>query len=308
MRVIITGGSGLIGRALTENLASAGQEVIILSRSPAAVTGLPAGARAVGWDARTADGWGPLADGADAIVNLAGANIAGEGFFPSRWTDERRRIIRESRINAGRAVIEAVERAGTKPRVVVQSSAVGYYGPRADEVLTEEAAAGNDWLARVAAEEWEPSTAAVEGMGVRRVVVRTGVILSIEEGALPRLLLPFRLFVGGPMGSGKQWYSWIHLRDEAGALRFLIEDNQASGPFNLTAPEPVTNGDLARLIGRIMGRPAFFRVPAFALKLAFGEVAGAVLEGQRVVPQRLLARGFEFQFPTADAALTDLLK
>jgi uncharacterized protein (TIGR01777 family) len=308
MRVIITGGSGLIGRALTENLTSDGHEVIVLSRSPAAVTGLPSGARAVGWDARSADGWGRLADGADAIVNLAGANLAGEGFFPGRWTDERRRNIRQSRINAGRAVVEAVEQAGTKPGVVVQSSAVGYYGPHGDEILTEEAAAGEDWLARVAAGDWEPSTAAVEGMGVRRAIARTGMVLDAGEGALVRLLLPFRLFAGGPMGSGEQWYSWIHLRDEARALRFLIEDDEAHGPFNLAAPEPVTNGDMARLIGRIMGRPAFFRVPAFALKLAFGQVAGVVLEGQRVVPQCLLARGFDFQFPTAEAALVDLLK
>jgi uncharacterized protein (TIGR01777 family) len=263
--------------------------------------------RAERWDARTAEGWGHLADGAGAIVNLAGASMAGEGFFPTRWTDERQRIIRESRINAGRAVVEAVAQAEHKPRVVIQSSGVGYYGFHGDEIFTEEAGPGDDWGARLASEDWEPSTVPVEEMGVRRVVVRSGIVLSTEGGALPRLLLPFRLFAGGPMGSGDQWYSWIHLQDEARALRFLIETEEASGAYNLTAPAPTTNGDLAKLIGRIMGRPAFVPVPGFAMRTMFGEVADVVLKGQRAVPQRLLDLGFEFQFATAEAALKDLL-
>jgi uncharacterized protein (TIGR01777 family) len=307
MRVLITGGTGLIGRALSANLASDGHEVIVLSRSPERATDLPDGVRAEGWDARTAEGWGHLADGAGAIVNLAGASMAGDGFFPTRWTDERRRIISESRLNASSAVVEAVAQAEEKPRVVVQSSAVGYYGFHGDEVLTEEAGPGHDWGGRLTAEEWEPSTVPVEGLGVRRVVVRTGLVLSTEGGALPRLLLPFRLFVGGPMGSGDQWYSWIHLQDQVRALRFLIETEEASGAYNLTAPNPETNGELAKLIGRAMGRPSFVPVPGFALRLAFGEVADVVLKGQRAVPQRLLDLGFEFQFPAAKAALKDLL-
>jgi uncharacterized protein (TIGR01777 family) len=308
MRVVITGGTGLIGRALSANLASDGHEVIVLSRSPERATHLPDGVRAERWDARTAEGWAHLADGANAIVNLAGASLAGEGFFPTRWTDERRRVIRDSRINSSRAVVEAVAQAEQKPRVVVQSSAVGYYGFHGDEVLTEEAEPGEDWAARFTAEEWEPSTAPVEEMGVRRVVARTGVVLSTEGGALPRLLLPFRLFAGGPMGSGNQWYSWIHAQDEARALRFLIESEEASGAFNLTAPNSITNGELARLIGKLMGRPAFIPVPGFAMRLAFGEVADVVLKGQRAVPKRLLDLGFEFRFPTAEAALKDLLR
>jgi uncharacterized protein (TIGR01777 family) len=307
MRVVITGGTGLIGRALSANLAADDHEVIVLSRAPEQVTNLPKGVRAERWDARTAEGWGHLADGAGAIVNLAGASLAGEGFFPTRWTDERLRIISESRIDTGRAVVEAVEQAEQKPLVVVQSSAVGYYGFR-DEVVAEEAAPGDDWGARFTAETWEPSTASVEQMGVRRVVVRSGVVFSTEDGALPRLLLPFRLFAGGPMGSGKQWYSWIHIQDEARALRFLIETGEAKGAFNLTAPDSITNGQLAKLIGKIMGRPAFIPVPGFAMRTVFGEVADVVLKGQRVVPRRLLDLGFEFRFPTAEAALKDLLK
>jgi hypothetical protein len=261
----------------------------------------------VGWDARTAEGWGHLADGAHAIVNLTGASIAGEGFFPSRWTNQKRRVIRESRLNSSGAVVKAVAQAEQKPSVLVQASGVGYYGFHGDEVLTEEAGPGDDWAARFTAEEWEPSTAPVEEMGVRRVIARTGIVLSADEGALPRLLLPFRLFVGGPLGSGKQWYSWIHLRDEARALRFLIENEEASGAFTLTAPNPVTNGELAKRIGRVMGRPSFIPVPGFAMRLAFGEVAEVVLQGQRAVPQRLLELGFEFDFPEAEAALQDLL-
>ena len=307
MRVVITGGTGLIGRALSENLASDGHEVIVLSRSPERATHLPQGVLAERWDARTAEGWGHLAEGAGAIVNLAGASLAGEGFFPTRWTAERQRVIRESRINSSRAVVEAVARAEERPGVVVQSSAVGYYGFHGDEVLTEEDGPGNDWAARFTAQEWEPSTAAVEEMGVRRVVARTGVVLSTEGGALPRLLLPFRLFAGGPMGSGDQWYSWIHLQDQVRALRFLIESEEASGAYNLTAPDPMTNGDLAKLIGQIMGRPAFIPVPGFAMRTAFGEVAEVVLKGQRAVPQRLLDQGFAFQFASAEAALKDLL-
>jgi uncharacterized protein (TIGR01777 family) len=307
MRILITGGTGLIGRALSANLAADGNEVIVLSRSPERVTPFPDGVRAERWDARTAEGWGHLADGAAAIVNLAGASLAGEGFFPTRWTDERRRVIRDSRLDASHAVVEAVAQAEQKPRVVIQSSAVGYYGFHGDEVLTEEAEPGDDWAARFTAEEWEPSTLPVEEMGVRRVVVRTGVVLSTEGGALPRLLLPFRLFAGGPMGSGDQWYSWVHLQDQVRALRFLIETEEARGSYNLTAPEPATNGELAKLIGQLMGRPSFVPVPGFAMRLAFGEVAEVVLKGQRAVPQRLLDLGFECCFPAAEAALQDLL-
>ena len=307
MRVLITGGTGLIGRALSENLIADGHEVIVLTRSPGRALGLPDGVQAEGWDARTAQGWGHLVDGADAIVNLAGSSIAGQGFFPSRWTHEQRRLIRESRLNASRAVVEAVAQAEQKPRVLIQASGVGYYGHRGDEPLTEEAEPGEDWAAKFTAEEWEPSTAPVEEMGVRRVVIRTGVVLSTEDGALPRLLLPFRLFVGGPMGSGKQWVSWVHLEDTARAIRFLIENEKARGAINISAPNPVPNGKLAKSIGKAMGRPSWFPIPGFALRLAFGEVAEVVLEGQRAVPERLLDLGFEFQFPAAEAAMKDLL-
>jgi uncharacterized protein (TIGR01777 family) len=255
----------------------------------------------VRWDGATAEGWGALADGADAVVNLAGESLA-EG----RWTSERKRRIRESRLRAGQAVVQAVSVAARKPRVVVQASAVGYYGPRGDEEVDERAAPGQDFLARLCV-EWEASTAPVEAQGVRRVVVRSGLVLSREGGALPRILLPFRLFVGGPLGDGRQWWSWIHIADEVAAIRFLMEREEASGAYNLTAPNPLTNAAFGKALGRVLGRPSFVRTPALALRLAFGEMGSVLLEGQRVLPRRLLDAGFRFHFPDAEAALRDLL-
>jgi len=307
VRVIITGGTGLIGRALAAELAAAGYEVVVLSRNPQRAADLPAGVRAERWDGRTAQGWGPLADGAEAIVNLAGENLAGEGFLPGRWTAERKQKIVQSRVDAGAAVVQAVKAAFAKPRAVIQSSGIGAYGPLGDEVVDERAPFGAGFLADVT-RQWEASTAAVEPLGVRRVIVRSGVVLSAQGGALGRMILPFRLFAGGWFGSGRQWLPWIHIADEVAALRFLIEKRQASGIFNLTAPQPLTGRAFGQAIGRALGRPAYLPAPAFVLRLAFGEVATTVLDGQRAVPQRLLDLGFPFRFPDAGSALRDLLK
>jgi uncharacterized protein len=302
MRVVITGGTGLIGRALATDLAASGRDVIVLSRSPERATDLPAGVRAVRWDGRTAQGWGHLVGAAEAVVNLAGENLAA-----GRWTAARRARIRESRLHAGAAVVEAIRAADEKPRLLIQASAVGYYGPRGDEELAETAPPGNDFLARLCL-EWEASTAAVEGLGVRRASIRSGLVLSTHGGALPRLLLPFRFFVGGRLGTGRQWYPWIHLADEVAAIRFLIETEGADGPINLTAPRPVTNAALSATIGRVLGRPALLPTPGFALRLALGDMATVVLDGQRAVPARLLALGFRFRFTEIEAALRDLLR
>ncbi|MCA9954524.1 MAG: TIGR01777 family oxidoreductase [Anaerolineales bacterium] len=306
MRVIITGGTGLIGSALAKNLAADGHEVISLSRNPAKHT-FPQGVRGVEWDSKTAVGWGHLADGVDAIVNLAGAPIAGTGLFPSRWTAERKRRIRQSRIDAGTAVTEAVAAATNKPKLIVQSSGIDYYGNvPSDKVITETSPHGRGFLADVTV-DWENSTAEVEAMGVRRVIIRTGIVLSMESGALPITVLPFKFFAGGPLGSGEQWWPWIHLDDEVRAIRFLLEDDSASGPYNLCTPNPLKNKDFAKKIGQVMNRPAFFPTPAFALKLGLGEIAAIVLDGRRAIPQKLQSEGFEFKFPTAEAALRDIL-
>jgi uncharacterized protein (TIGR01777 family) len=306
MRILITGGTGLIGSKLSQDLVEDGHEVIVLSRNPAQRT-VPPAVRAEKWDAGSAAGWGHLADGADAIVNLAGAGIAGDGFPPKRWTPERKHLIRDSRLNAGKAVVEAVEAADAKPRVVVQASAVGYYGPRGDEIVTEETPPGSDFLADVCL-DWEAATAAVEQMGVRRVVIRSGIVLSTEGGAFPQMMLPFKFFVGGPLGSGRQWQPWIHIADEARAIRFLIEKEAARGPFNVMAPNPVRNKEFARVLGQVLNRPSFIPAPAFALRLAFGEVATTLLDGQRAIPQRLEDLGFTFRYPQLRPALEALLK
>ncbi len=307
MRIILTGGTGQLGRALAADLISDGHEVIALSRTPErAISHMPEGVRLERWDAKTAEAWGPLVDGAGAIVNLAGEPLPGRRFFPTRWTPQRRKLIVESRQDAGRAVVEAIEAASHKPGVVVQASAIGYYGPNPAGEQTEDSPPGRDFLARVCI-DWEASTAPVEGMGIRRVILRTGLVFNSKEGALPRLLLSFRLFAGGPMGSGQQWYSWIHQEDWVSAARFLIDDQSAAGIYNLTAPNPLKSAQLARLIGEVMRRPSFVPVPGFALRLAFGEVSTTVLDGQKVVPNRLLDQGYSFKYPEAEAALRDLL-
>ncbi|HJS28164.1 MAG TPA: TIGR01777 family oxidoreductase [Anaerolineales bacterium] len=309
MRVIITGGTGLLGKSLIPEMVSGGYEVIVLSRNPQKYRGLFSdGVRLEAWDARTADGWGTLADGAAAIINLAGENLAGYSFFPKRWTDPRKRLIRESRLQAGQAVVAAVESAPVKPSVVVQVSAVGYYGPQGDREISEADPPASDFLAQVAV-EWEMTTRGVEAMGVRHVVVRgAGFFLSKDSGALPRLLLPSRMFVGGPMGNGKQWYTWIHPGDASRAIRFLIEKENVVGPFNLVSPQPLRSRDFSKAVGKAMGRPSWLPVPGFALELGFGEVSSVVLTGQKVFPARLLETGFQFEFPEAVGAIKDVLR
>lgn len=299
-RVLISGGTGLIGGHVARDLAGAGYEVVVLTRRPERAE-LPPGVRAAGWDAETGDGWSEVADGAVGIVHLAGESIAG-----GRWTAAKKRRIRDSRVRSGRAVVAAIEAAERKPSWLIQASGIGYYGAHGVERVTERTARGEGFLADVAA-EWEASTEPVERLGVRRAVVRTGLVLAREDGLLPRLLTPFKLGVGGPMGSGEQYMPWIHIADEVAAIRFLAEHPEANGPFNLCAPEPVTNAELARTLAAVLGRPAALRAPAFALKLALGELATEVLTGQRAVPERLEGLGFEFRFPALQPALEDLL-
>lgn len=308
MRYIITGGSGFIGSRLSESLVADGHEVIILSRSPAKQSA-SSGVQVVQWDARTADGWGHLADGAFAIVNLAGETTGGSGVIPlpGTWSDKRKRLIKESRRNAGQAVVAAVAAATVKPQVVVQMSGIDYY-PATNTVMTEESGRGRQFLAEVVADYWEPATAAVEEMGVRRVVARTAPLLNLETGPLPASLLQFKLFAGGRLGSGKQWFTWIHTEDAVRALRFLAETEAARGIYNVASPNPVTNADFSKILGRVMGRPSLLPVPEFALKLLLGEVSALVLEGRPVSVRKLETLGFTFRFPMLEAAMRDILK
>lgn len=300
MRVIITGGTGLVGTALSTYLVEKGYEVVTLSRSPNQAAA-PAGVQVVQWDGKTAVNWGHLANGAAAIINLAGASIAG-----GRWTEERKREIINSRVNAGKAVVEAITQASHKPEFLFQASAVGYYGNGGDQLLTETAPIGSDFPANVT-QAWEPATAAVEAMGVRRVVGRIGVVLSMDGGALPQMALPFRLFAGGPVGTGQQWLSWIHLDDLVRAIHFFMQNPDTSGSYNLAAPEPVRNKAFGKVIGSVLKRPFFMPAPAFALKLLFGEMSTILLEGQRVSADKLQKAGFTFIYPAVEPALADLL-
>lgn len=303
MRIIITGGTGLIGRALCPLLLADGHLLTVLSRNPDESRGMPNGVRIEKWDGKTTEGWGHLVNGADAIINLAGAGIADR-----TWTASRKQLIRESRIHAGLALQKAIQAASQKPTVLLQSSAVGYYGARDDdEIITEDAAVGADFLAKVCF-DWEMSTAPVTRMGIRRPILRTGIVLSHDGGALSKMVLPFKFFAGGPLGNGKQWMPWIHITDEVRAIKFLLDHPQADGPFNLVAPNPVTNKEFSDILGATMRRPAVMPAPSFAMKTLLGEMATIVLDGQRVVPQKLEAMGFAFTYPTLRAALRDVIK
>lgn len=301
MRVTITGGSGLIGRALSVSLAGDNHEVVILSRHPEQISGLPAAVQVERWNPDTPEVYSHLLAGTDAVVNLAGENIA-----TKRWTTARKQGIRDSRLNAGRVIVQTLASATPRPLVFIQASGVGYYGPCGNEELSEESPPGKDFLARLAV-EWETCTEEAERLGVRRAIIRTGVVLSRKGGAFPRMLLPFRLLIGGPVGSGKQWFPWIHIADEVAAIRFLLENQSASGPFNLCAPNPVTNAEFARIVGRQTKRPAFLPTPAFLLRMLFGEMSTVLLDGQRAFPRRLTKMGYEFSFPEAKGALKALL-
>lgn len=303
MKIIIAGGTGFLGGPLAEGYAEEGHDVRVLTRSlPAGEsrhdpgTGVP-GVTRVGW---TPDGhsgpWASVLEHADGVINLAGESI-GDG----RWTPRRKATLRDSRILSTRSLAGAIGAAPVPPRVFVSSSAVGYYGPSGDETKTEDAPPGTDFLARLC-EEWELEAHKAQRPGTRVAIVRTGIVLERSGGALVKMITPFRLFAGGPMGSGRQWMSWIHRLDWIEMVRWLIDQPASAGPFNATAPHPVTNREFARALGRGLRRPAFVPTPAFALRLLLGEFAESVLSGQRVVPARALALGYHFRYPEIDIA------
>ena len=270
----------------------------VITRHPQAVQRqLPEGVGAVGWDDEGR--WRDQVAGADVVVNLAGATIS------RRWTRAYRQRILESRLRATRSIADAMAGVG-RPQVLITASAVGYYGSEPERTLTEDDGPGHDFLATVAA-QWEAAAQAVASDDVRVVRLRIGTVLGVTGGALPRLLLPLRLGLGGPLGSGKQWLSWIHLDDLVRLILFAAETPALAGPVNATAPHPVTNEEFTRVLARLLGRPAWLRVPGWLLRLVLGEMATLLLEGQRVLPVRALAAGFDFRFPELEPALRDLL-
>jgi uncharacterized protein len=301
MRILITSGTGMIGRVLTAELSAGGHELWILSRNPQQSTPV-SGTTMIQWDSQSTLGWGQLVNEVDAIVNLTGENI-GAG----RWTPARKREIVSSRVKAGQAVTDAIRQASKRPRMLLQASAIGDYGKTGERVLTESDTPGDDFLGQ-ACVAWEGATKAVEDMGVRQVVTRTGLVVARKGGFMDPVLLQYRLFGGGPLGSGRQWWSWILLGDVVRAMRFLIEHDDASGAYNLTSPNPVRMSDFGRAVGNVLRRPHLIPIPAFALKLVLGEMSQLVLEGQRVIPYRLQSAGFEFQYEEIQPALEHTLR
>jgi uncharacterized protein (TIGR01777 family) len=303
-KVVIVGVSGFIGRRLAAHLLKNGYTVVGTSRHPERLAAsLESTVRRFRWDGYSAAEVVPQLEGALAVVNLAGEPIAA-----GRWTRARKARILNSRVRATRALSEAVAQTEQKPRVLIQASAVGFYGCGNGQILVESSPRGSGFLAEVV-EQWESAAAGVETAGVRLVRLRIAMVLGRGGGALPRLTLPFRLFLGGQLGTGEQWMSWIHLHDLLAAISFLIEREGCRGIFNAAAPEPLRNRDFASTVGRAMGRPSWFRVPAFVLRLALGEAANEMLLiSQRVVSRQLPAAGFAFRFPRLLDALTDLLK
>ncbi len=299
MRVFVTGGTGLIGTRLVRHLLKRGDQPVVLSRRPDAAAKLfgPA-CTVVPGDPTQAGGWmGAVAD-CDAVINLAGENV-----FGRRWNAEVKALLHDSRVKATQNVVEALRRSAEgRRRTLVNASAIGYYGPHGDEELTEDSPPGDDFLAHICI-NWEKAAHTVEPAGVRCVMVRVGVVLDKEGGALAKLLTPFKLGAGGPVGSGKQWMSWIHHEDMTGLFLLALDNAEARGPLNGTAPNPVTNRGFGKALGRALHRPAFMPMPGFALRLLVGEAAEVVLSGQRVLPRRAEQLGYTFNYPTVDAAL-----
>ncbi len=297
----MTGGTGFIGQALVPALLADGHAVTILSRRQTPLTGALADARLVPW-------YGPPQDIPDeALPNVVlRAETEEESIGGGRWSNARKDVLFKSRIETTRWLVAAVERCIRKPKVMISASAVGYYGPHGNEEITEAGQPGDDFMGTLCA-HWEDEAKAVIRHEVRLAILRTGVVLGPGGGALPRLMLPFRLFVGGPLGSGKQVVSWIHRDDLVGLIRFVLANDHISGPINATAPVPCTNRELATALGKAIHRPSFFPTPAFALRLLLGEMSDIVLTGQRVIPKRALEFGYQFQFPDLDSALKDIL-
>ena len=301
MKILITGSSGLVGSALVPALVRAGHTVCRLVRPGSVAKNETHDGFQVAWNPATGE-LGGAAVGADAVVNLAGASIA-----DGRWSDKRKGELHSSRIDTTRALVAALAKMNARPRVLVSASATGFYGNRGDELLTEESQPGNDFLPDLA-KDWEAEALKAEAIGVRVVLARFGVILARDGGAFPKMVLPFRFFAGGKIGSGQQWMSWIALDDVIQILRFALENGNVRGPINAISPQPVQNAEFTKTLASAMHRPALFPAPPFALRLALGEMADALLlSSQRVLPKKLESLGYRFLHADLKGALTSLL-
>jgi uncharacterized protein (TIGR01777 family) len=305
MRVFVAGGTGLVGTRLIRRLRERQDEVVLLTRRPTGAGVRFSDCTVVEGDPMRPGTWMDAVDDCDAVVNLVGENI-----FARRWNEEFIALLRDSRVLSTKHMVQALARKPRttegQPRVLVNASAIGYYGPRADEEITEASPAGQDTLAKLTV-EWEQAARAAEPVGIRIALIRIGIVLDNSGGALAQMLPPFRMGIGGRIGNGAQWMSWIHFEDMVGILLLAVDNPAAAGPINATAPHPATNKDFTRALGRALHRPTVLPIPAFALKLRFGGVADILTTGQRVLPKRALALGYRFRFPDIDAALADVL-
>ena len=299
MKVVITGATGFIGSILAERLRSTSHSLVLLSRRPPSnVDAVDRGWRA--WAPPAGGEWERALDGADGVINLAGEPIAGK-----RWSHEQKEKLRSSRIDSTRALVNAIAKAKVKPKFLLSGSAVGYYGPHGDEILTESSAPGADFLSRLCL-DWESEAMKAEAHGLRVATIRTGIVLGKGKGALAKMVPPFKMFVGGPLGSGKQYMPWIHIEDEVGLMVFLAQNEHARGPFNATAPNPVTMNEFAKALGEVLNRPSWISVPPSALAVIAGEMADMLLTGQRAVPEAATKLGYVFKYPLIGSALQSL--
>jgi uncharacterized protein (TIGR01777 family) len=296
MKVAISGATGLIGTALRESLAADGIQIVALSRGAARAPQM----ETIQWDVENGRFDASGLEDTHAVVHLAGEPIA------QRWTDARKRAIRDSRVKSTRLLVEGLKSLSRRPKVLISGSAIGFYGDRGDETLVESSPAGTGFLPETC-QAWEHAAMEAMGLGIRTAVLRTGIVLSTKGGALKKMLLPFRLGAGGPVGNGRQWMSWIHIDDIVGAIRHALEKDEVMAAVNGVAPEPVTNAEFGRALGRALSRPAFLPAPAFALRIGFGEMSSILLEGQKVLPKKLLDTGYRFRFPDLAGALADIL-
>ncbi len=302
MRVGITGATGLIGNALFHALDVSRHQIVVLTRSPEKARRSFPSAQCVNWDATSVLTSQPALEGLDAVVHLAGESIAA-----GRWNSRRKEAIRESRVKGTRNLVNFLSQLQDPPEVLVSGSAIGFYGSRDDERLEEDEPPEDDFLGQVC-RQWEDEAGRAVESGIRVVLLRTGLVLSSQGGALPQMLPPFKMFVGGPLASGQQWMSWIHIRDQIGAIQHVLSNSEIQGPVNLTAPSPATNEEFSRILASVLKRPALFRVPGFVLRLLLGEMAEALLlTGPRVIPGKLQQSGYEFEYPELRGALENLL-
>lgn len=303
MKIVIAGATGFIGQNLIAQLLGSRHSIVILTRRPFSTKANQDPLLTyASWDGTSQGSWAKHLDGADAVINLSGQSIAGK-----RWSTTRKLELLSSRIDSTKAIVCAIQNAGIKPSALLNASAVGYYGHTQEGDVNEDHPAGSDYLGRLCA-QWELAALAAEQLGVRVLLLRSGIVLDSRSGALPRMLLPFKLFVGGPLGSGRQWFPWIHRDDEIRGIVYALEHSSLSGPVNLVAPEEATMRDFSIALGKAMHRPSALAVPSFLLRILLGEMADVILTGQRAVPEKLIQAGFQFRFPALAEALADLLQ